>query len=211
MKKLILALTIILGAGSMSAQATFGAKISIGKNMSGKEKTFVGQPFDFIHHEVEYVGSNAVKNIGVFYQHKFGWLYVKSELGYTQYTQQYDVKSYVQVANPRTYATEKFQFIDMQVMAGLTKKNFRIGVGPIAHVLVANSTELDFIGGFQSKIPPMTFGYKVGLGYDRGGLTLDLNYEMGFRKVGGHLYYINRMARTSNKANILSFTIGIAI
>lgn len=218
MKNLVLAAILILGAGTASGQivykkskAQFGAKISVGKMMAGEEISYVGNPFDYINHEVKYEGSNAVKNIGVFYQQKFGWLYLRSELGFTQYQQRYQVRSFVQVANPQQFATDKFQFIDFEVMAGLTKDNFRFGAGPVAHILAGSSTDLGFISGFESKTRPVTYGFLTGIGYDAGHLHLDVKYEIGFRNVGDHLYYVNRMARSTQQAHILSFTVGVTL
>ena len=218
MKNLLFAVIFLLGAGSVSGQAQykkskpqFGAKISVGKMMASEETTYVGNPFDFINHEVNYEGSNAVKNIGLFYQQKFGYLFLRSELGFTQYQQRYQVRSFVQVADPQQYATDKFQFVDFQVMAGLNADNFRFGAGPVAHIMAGNSTDLGFISGFESKTRPVTYGFVTGVGYDAGHLHLDVRYEIGFRNVGDHLYYVNRMARSTQKAHILSFTVGVSI
>jgi len=217
MKNLLILLVLFLGAQASTAQADykkspakFGVKISVGKLMAGQEKTYVGNPFDFINHEVMYEGSNAVKNIGAFYQQKFGYLFLRADLGYTQFSQKYNVKSYVQVANPITFAVERFQFLDFQVMGGLNiGKNFRVGAGPVAHILVNQNSELGFISGFETRNRAITYGFTGGLGFDSGRLHLDARYEMGFRNVGDHLYYVNRMARSEEKAHVLSLTIGV--
>jgi len=217
MKNLIILLVLFLGAQVSNAQvnykkspAKFGVKISVGKLMAGQEATYVGNPFDFINHEVMFEGANAVKNIGLFYQQKFGYLFLRADLGYSQFSQKYNVKSYVQVANPVTFATERFQFIDFQVMGGLNiGSKFRVGAGPVAHILVNQKSELGFISGFETRNRNITYGFIGGVGFDSGRLHLDARYEVGFRNVGDHLYYVNRMARSEEKANILSFTIGV--
>jgi len=211
MKNLVVAIAIMLSAGAISAQGIYGGKITIGKVLAGEETTYVGQPFDFIEHQVMYEGSSAVKNIGAFYQHKFGWLYMRSELGFTSVDQRYQVQSFVPVADPLDFATDRFQFIDFQVMGGLTKDNWRFGAGPIAHILVGNESKLDFIDGFQSKMRGITYGFSGGVGYDAGRLHLDVRYEVAFRNVGDHLYYVNRMARSENKAHQINFTVGVSL
>ena len=210
MKNLLLTFALIVSALAVSGQARYGIKASIGKNMAGPEMTAVGQPFDFINHEVNYTGSNAVKNIGVFYQKKFGYLFMRSELGYTEYTQKYDVQSFTQVINPNTFASEKFQYIDFQALAGYTYGDWRLGIGPIAHILVNQNTELDFISGFESRTRNVTFGMVTGIGFDKGPISLDVRYEVAYRTVGEHLYYVNRDAGSEERPNILSFTVGVA-
>lgn len=211
MKNVLVILAVILSAASMSAQGIYGGKVSIGKVLAGEETTYVGQPFDFIEHQVTYEGSSSVKNIGAFYQHKFGWLYMRTDLGFTAVDQRYQVESFVPVENPLDFAIDRFQFIDLQVMGGLTKDNWRFGAGPVAHILVGSDSELDFIEGFQSKMRGITYGFSGGVGYDAGRLHLDVRYEVAFRNVGDHLYYVNRMARSLNKAHQINFTIGVSI
>jgi len=219
MKNVFILICFLVMSGSTYGQVSlkkskpqYGVKITIGKIIAPDEKTFVGNPFDYINHEVEYVGASAVKNIGLFYQHKFGWLYLRSELGYSQFTQRYDVKSYIQVANPQEFAEDVFHNVDFQVMAGITHKNFRFGVGPIAHVKAGSNTDdlESIVSGYQTKKRSMTYGFTSGIGYDIGRMHFDLRYELGFRNVGDHLYYVNRMARSETKANVLSFTFGVS-
>lgn len=193
-----------------SKKPEYGVKITIGKITTPNDTTYVGQPFEHILHKVVYVGSSAVKNIGVFGQQKFGWLYVRSELGYTLFTQRYEVISHVQVANQQKYAEDEFQNIDFQVMAGLTKAGVRFGTGPVAHIAVKNSSSLDFISGFESRTRSITYGFTTGIGYDVGNVHFDARYEIGFRDIGSHLFYINRYARSEKKAHVISFTLGVS-
>lgn len=212
MKNLILILILLTGFGiQMNGQRAFGIKTSVGVSMAQDEKTFVGEVFDYINHEVTYRGSNIVKSVGIFGQEKFGFLFARGELAYTNFTQEYRVRSFVQFGQAPRAAFENFQFIDFQLLAGLTHNNFRLGVGPVAHILVGHSTELDFISGYNDNLRAMTYGFTTSVGLDAGRFHLDVRYENNFRTVGDHINYGTRNAGFRNKPHVVNFTLGISI
>ncbi len=212
MKNSILVIFLILGIGSnVSAQKVFGIKSSVGVTLAPNEKTFAGEAFDYINHEVTYKGSNLVKSIGVFGQERFGYLYGRAELSYTSFTQEYNVRSFVQFGQAPRNVFEKFEFIDFQLMAGLTHRNLRLGVGPVAHILAGHSTELDFISGYSDNLRKITYGFTTAVGLDAGRFHLDLRYENNFRTVGDHINYGTRNSGFKNKPHVVNFTIGISI
>lgn len=212
MKNSIFILLLILGMGiNAKAQKSFGVKTSIGVTLAPDDKTFVGEIFDYINHEVTYKGSNIVKSYGIFGQEKFGYLFGRAELSYTNFTQEYNLRSFVQFGQgPRTIY-EKFEFIDFQLMAGLTKENFRFGVGPVAHILVGHNTGLDVISGYNENLRGLTYGFTASVGVDAGRFLLDLRYENNFRTVGEHIYYGTRNARFKSKPHVVNLTLGISI
>jgi len=212
MKNSILILFLIFGIGiSVNAQRAFGVKSSIGVTLAPNETTFAGEVFDYINHEVTYKGSNIVKSFGVFGQEKFGYLYARAELSYTSFTQEYNVRSFVQFGQAPRTVYEDFQFIDFQLMAGVTHENIRLGVGPVAHILVGHSTELDFISGYNDNLRGLTFGFTTAIGLDAGRFHFDIRYENNFRTVGDHINYGTRNARFKNKPHVVNFTVGISI
>jgi hypothetical protein len=212
MKNSILFLFLFIGLGTtISAQRALGFKTSIGVNLAADETTFSGEVFDYINHEIRYEGSNIVKSIGVFGQENFGFLYGRAELAYTTFTQEYNVRSFVQFGQAPRTAYEDFHFIDFQLMAGLTQNNFRLGVGPVAHILVGHSTELDFISGYSDNLRGITYGFTTGVGLDAGRFHIDVRYENNFRTVGDHISYSTRNARFKSKPHVFNLTLGVSI
>jgi len=212
MKNSILIVLFILGLGvNINAQKVFGVKTSVGVTLAPDDKTYAGQAFDYINHAVTYNGSNLVKSIGVFGQERFGYLYARAELSYTNFTQEYNVRSFVQFGQAPRTAYEEFQFIDFQLMGGVTHKNLRLGVGPVAHILAGHSTELDFISGYSDNLRAITYGFTTAIGLDAGRFHLDLRYENNFRTVGDHINYGTRNADFESKPHVVNFTIGISI
>lgn len=212
MKNSILILLLFLGIGtSLSAQRVFGVKTSVGVTMAPNETTYAGEVFDYINHAVQYRGSNIVKSVGVFGQEKFGFLYGRAELAYTNFTQQYNVRSFVQFGQGTKNVYENFQFVDFQLMAGLTHQNIRLGVGPVAHILVGHSTELDFISGYNDNLRGITYGFTTAIGLDAGRFHMDIRYENNFRTVGEHINYGTRNAGFDNKPHVVNFTLGVSL
>ena len=212
MKNSILILLLLIGFSIHSnAQRVFGIKSSIGVSLAQNEKTFVGEVFDYINHEVEYQGTNIIKSVGVFGQDKFGYLYARGELSYTSFTQEYNVRSFVQFGQAPRDIYESFDFIDFQLMGGLTQNNFRLGVGPVAHILVGHETGLDFISGYNDSLRGITFGFTTAVGLDAGRFHLDVRYENNFRTVGQHINYGTRNSGFRNKPHVVNLTLGISI
>ena len=158
-----------------------------------------------------YKGTNIVKSVGIFGQEKFGYLYGRAELAYTTFTQEYNVRSFVQFGQAPRNVFERFQMVDFQLMAGLTENNFRVGVGPVAHILVGHSTELDFVSGYNENLRGITYGFTTAVGLDAGHFHLDIRYENNFRTVGDHINYGTRNAGFKNKPHVVNITIGVSI
>jgi hypothetical protein len=212
MKNSILTLFILLGIGTaVNAQRDFGFKTSIGVSLAPDETTYAGEVFDYINHEIKYKGTNIIKSVGVFGQEKFGYLYGRAELAYTTFTQEYNVRSFVQFGQIPRNVFEKFQFVDFQLMAGISQNNIRLGVGPVAHILVGHDTGLDFVSGYNDNLRGITYGFTTAVGLDAGRFHLDLRYENNFRTVGDHINYGTRNARFKNKPHTVNITLGISI
>ena len=216
--KYILSLIISLSLASFSsaqsnkeAKVNFGPIASIGFQLANDEVAFAGDPFDYINHEITYRGANLIKSYGFFGQQKFGYLFARTELAFTHFKQEYTVRSFVQFGQPPRTVLEKFQFIDFRVISGLTHNDVRIGVGPIAHILVGNDDTIDFISGYSERHRGVTFGFLFTAGIDAGRLHIDLRYENNFRTVGDHIYLGGRSARYRNKPHAVQLVVGVSI
>jgi len=196
---------------SSIAQLNLGIMTSVGFSLANDEVSFSGDPFDYINHEITYKGSNLVKSYGIFAQQKFGYLFGRSELAFTHYKQEYRVRSFVELNQPPQTLYEKFEFIDFRVLAGVTHNNGRIGVGPVAHFIVGNDDNLEFISGYNERMREVTFGFIFTAGIDAGRLHIDLRYENNFRSVGDHIYFGSRSARYENKPHMVQIVVGVSI
>lgn len=212
MKKILFTFTAVFCfAFVTNAQIAVGIKTSVGVSIAPNETTYSGEVFDYINHEVTYKGSNIVKSYGFFGQQKFGFLYGRAEVAYANYTQEYRVRSFVQFGQGTRTVYEKYDFIDFQLMAGVTHKNIRLGVGPVAHILVGYKPALDFISGYNDNNRAITYGFTGAVGLDAGRFHIDVRYENNFKTVGQHINYGTRDAGFKAKPHIVNFTLGISI
>ncbi len=212
MKKILFTFAAIFSFALVSnAQIELGVKASIGVTLAPNETTYSGEVFDYINHEVTYKGSNIVKSYGVFGQQRFGYLFGRAELSYTNYTQEFNVRSFTQFGQlPRT-VYEKYDFIDFQLLAGIAHENIRFGVGPVAHILVGHTPALDFISGYSDNNRAITYGFTGAIGLDAGIFSIDVRYENNFKTVGQHINYGTRDAGFKVKPHIVNLTVGFKI
>ena len=205
-----LIITIYFFTSSMG-QVNLGIQSSIGFSIANDEVSFSGDAFDYINHEATYKGANLVKSYGLFAQQKFGFLFGRTELAFTHYKQEYLIRSFVELGQPPQTQYEKFEYIDFRILAGITHNNARIGVGPVAHFIVGNDDNLDFISSYNERMRGLTFGFMFTAGIDAGRLHIDLRYENNFRTVGDHIYFGNRSAGFKNKPHIVQLVVGVSI
>ena len=109
-----------------------------------------------------------------------GFLFYQANLSYSYFKTKYDVKSYDN-RNFSPVMSESFHHIDFNVVGGLLINNFRIGVGPVVHVLGGYNSELEVIPEYNNRIKSHTFGFTSSVGYNFKGLFIDLIYENSFR------------------------------
>ena len=193
------------------AQTNLGVVTSLGYSLASEEVSFSADEFSFINHEVTYEKSNLVQSYGIFAQQKIGFLFARTELAYTRFKQEYTIKSYETFGQLPVTRYETFEFIDFRVMAGLNRNNARLGVGPVAHILVGNDDNLDFITNYNERHRGLTFGFLFTAGIDAGRLHIDLRFENNFRTVGDHIYFGARSAEFKNKPNVVQLVVAVSI
>ena len=87
---------------------------------------------------------------------------------------------------------EKFGYVDIQVMAGLTHSGFRLGVGPVAHILAHHTSDMTKMDSYNEKMRAISYGFSGSIGYDIDRFSFDVKYDKAFRSVGDHIYYGNK-------------------
>ncbi len=211
MKNLLLtSLFAFFGIAILSAQTSFGIKSSIGVINSKSETSYVTSGNDFISHEINYEGSGPVMSAGLFAQTKIGYLWVSTEVLYTQFNMNYKVKSFLvnDRFNEGSMISEKQQYIDVPVVAGLTSNNFRIGVGPVFHFLANLDSDFDEFDFYNEKARKLTQGFMGVIGYDYNHLHIDLSYENVFRGLGYHINYGYKNSRFKGSPGHLKVSLG---
>lgn len=216
MKKLIFsillpALFVIAGQAQSrySKEQTFffGPKMGAAYIITPQEHSLVGNENDYVVHDIMYSNSSPMYSGGMFMQKHAGFLFYQANLTYSFFTANYDVKSYDN-RNYNPVMKEKFHYVDFIMTGGLLIDNFRIGVGPVVHVLAGYHSDLEIIPEYNNRIKSHTFGFTSGIGYNFGSIFVDIKYENSFRSIGDHIYYGPRKSSFKGSPNNFSLTVG---
>ncbi len=221
MKNLFILMFLLGLTGTISAQysekvkentiSRFGVKFVGGLIESRPEITYVGNDKDYVIHEVELSKTLPQYSFGLWGQKRFGWLYVEGNALYSKYGMTFDVTSFENSAQPLRKMTEKFGYIDIQVMGGLRSHGFRIGVGPVMHILANHDSELITLENYNQKLRSVSYGFSGAIGYDLGRFSFDLKYDKAFRTVGDHIYYGNKKSLFLETPDAISLSVAFAI
>ena len=83
---------------------------------------------------------------------------------------------------------ERFTNLDIPVLVGFKILFFKALVGPVAHLNIANASDLVDIDGFSQRFNRASYGYQAGLGFDIWDLRLEVKYEGNLSKFGDHIF-----------------------
>lgn len=79
---------------------------------------------------------------------------------------------------------QRFTKVDIPVLVGGKWGPLRLGVGPVASIVIKSKSELSDINQFDDKFKSATFGYQAGIGLDIWKLALDVKYEGNLSRMG---------------------------
>lgn len=86
--------------------------------------------------------------------------------------------------NGSTLRDQNISKVDIPVLLGGKWGPLRLGVGPVASIVIKSKSELDDINQFEDKFKSATWGYQLGAGLDIWKLALDVKYEGNLSRWG---------------------------
>jgi hypothetical protein len=99
---------------------------------------------------------------------------------------------------------EKYQYLDVPVLAGVKLGTVRLQAGPVGHYFLKSTSELTDFDGYEARFKQMTWGWQGGMNVAFGRLSLDLRYEGNFAKQGEHItFFGNQYAFSDAPARVL--------
>ncbi len=191
--------------------AKLGIKLAAGYITSSKESTMLINEATRSTQKIQFAGATTQYSAGVWGQKKFGWLYADGQVSYSTYGMNYNLINTISDAVNTNTMKEKFHFVDMQVMGGLTYAGFRLGVGPVAHILVNHQSELTDIEYFNDKPRHISYGFSGALGYDFNRISIDVRFDKAFRTIGDQLYYGTRQSKFKETPDALTVSVAYRI
>lgn len=148
---------------------------------------------------------------GLWAQKRFGFLYVETNAQYASYGMSFDMYSTTSDDVSVRNIQERMESVDLQVMAGIHYRGFRIGVGPSCSILTNRTSDFSSINYIQTKMRPLNMGFSGGLGYDFNRISVDIKYDRAFRTVSEHVYYEGRRSRINAAPHALTLSIAYAL
>lgn len=104
---------------------------------------------------------------------------------------------------------ESYQYLDIPVLIGLHLGPLHFQGGPVGHVFLDSSTELDDFEGYEQDFEDLTIGYQIGGGLDIWNITLDVRYEGNFNNFGEHIEFFDEQYEFSDAPSRWLFSLGI--
>jgi hypothetical protein len=105
---------------------------------------------------------------------------------------------------------QKFNKIDVPLMAGWKFGPARIQFGPVASIVLSNESAIEAAYDYEEEFNKATWGYQVGAGLDLfSTLTLDIKYEGSLSKFGDGIVVGDTKREFDSRPNQFIFSLGI--
>ena len=105
--------------------------------------------------------------------------------------------------------SEKYQYLDIPVMAGLKLGPFKPQVGLVGHVFLNSSSEFD-LESYKQDFQSLTLGWQGGLGLEIKKIFIDFKYEGNFSNFGDHIVVAGQSYEFDDKPSRLILSVGLA-
>jgi len=177
---------------SVQSQIEFGLKAGLSSYDLAKDGIFISDG----NQNIEW----NVKNAG--YGHHFGiytrlsvlGLFIEPALLFNSNTVTYDITTYGESGVFNTVKNEKYNHMDIPVIAGFKLGVLRFQGGVVGHLFINSISDVVDIKGYDQRFKSASYGWQAGTGLDMWKLRLDLIFEGNFNKfgdqinIGGHNY-----------------------
>ena len=199
MKRITLISVFCLLSYSLFSQIDLGIKgglnlTNISMDMEAGDFQIVSNPRSQIGYH--FGGLVRVSLFGVF---------IQPELVFTSIATEYTVTD-LATTIPEL-ASQRIGRVDVPVILGVRLGNMRLGLGPVASVIVSDQNDLTVITGYETSLKSATFGYQVGGGFDIWKLGLDIRYEGNLSKLGDQIHVGGQPVNFDTRARQIIFSL----
>lgn len=200
MKKLLIVFICLGFITAANAQVKFGLRAGLNSHyVSGDALTFN----DITISNVK--GSTVGFHAGVMMQVSFLGVFIQPELLLASVGNEVKI---VELDETR-FADQKFTKIDIPVLVGKRFGPARIGVGPVATIMLNSTSELNDFEDYSTKFKSATFGFQAGVGLDIAKkIALDFKYEGSLSKLGSGVTVGGQERPFDSRASQLIFSVG---
>lgn len=184
-KSLLIFCTLALFSVSSFSQIKFGIKAGLSTSQINMDAVSLNSSSSSIDSTFKAVGSSKLGvHFGVTSEVSFMSFFVKPELYFSTSSAEYQiVENNGTTENITSLGKQTYNKLNIPVIVGTKFGPLRVGLGPVATILVQKKSDLLKTGVTQT-FNSATFGMQFGAGIDLGPLGLDLRYETSLSKFG---------------------------
>jgi hypothetical protein len=132
-------------------------------------------------------------------------MYVQPELVFTSVAAEYTVTD--QITQLPEFAKQRIGRVDIPLLIGAKLGSLRLGVGPVASIIVSDKNELTDITGYETSLKSATFGYQLGLGLNIWKVGFDIRYEGNLSKLGDQINVGGQPINFDSRARQIIFSL----
>ncbi|MBK8624979.1 MAG: outer membrane beta-barrel protein [Saprospiraceae bacterium] len=186
MRQLLFILTLtILSLSDAFAQIEFGIKAGLSSYDLANEGIIINNGDQNIKWNISNAG----------YGHHFGLytrlsalgLYLEPALLFNSNKVSYDITTYGETGVFSIIKNEKYNTMDIPVLAGFKIGVLRFQGGVVGHLFINSISDAVDIKGYEQRFKTATYGWQAGTGVDIWKLRLDLLFEGNFDNFGDHI------------------------
>ncbi len=202
--KRILFIALFISIAMSNAWSQFKIGVRAGVTSSSISASDITVPNEYT---IETLNNSKVGlQIGLMSQIKLGGLFIQPEVLIA--TSGGEVRVNDLVNNTSVVKDQKFTKIDIPVLVGVKMGPLRLGIGPVASMVLKSKSELTDIDKFDDKFKSATFGYQAGVGLDIWKIALDLKYEGNLSRLGDQVTISGKNYSFDSRGHQIIFGVG---
>ena len=135
-------------------------------------------------------------------------VYVEPALLFNSNRVTYDIKEYSESGVFTKIKNEKYNQLDIPVMAGIKLGVLRFQGGVVGHLFINSISDVVDLKGYDQRFKTGSYGWQAGVGLDIWKLRMDLNFEGNLDKFGDHVTINGQDYAFTDRPSRLLLTMG---
>ena len=186
MKRFILSILFVSSIFAIShAQIEFGIKAGLSSYDLANEGILITTGDQDIKWNIADAGYGH--HFGVYTRLSALGLFLEPAILFNSNKVSYEISTYSEAGVFNTIKNEKYNTMDIPVIAGIKLGALRFQGGVVGHIFINSTSDVVDIKGYDQRFKGATYGWQAGTGVDLWKLRLDLMFEGNFDKFGDHI------------------------
>ncbi len=185
MKNLILLLLMFGVFSGVHGQIEFGIKAGISSYDLAKDGILINDGNQNIKWNISNAGYGH--HFGIYTRLSALGIFLEPSMLFNSNTVTYDITTYGESGVFNTIKNEKYNHLDIPVVAGFKLGVLRFQGGVVGHLFINSISDVVDIKGYEQRFKRASYGWQAGTGLDIWKFRLDLMYEGNLDKFGDHI------------------------